>query len=103
MKSLIFGYGVTGQSFERYLKNKGIGFEIYDEKVTGLNITNKLPDQTRLESFEMVYLSPGINLKKIYQNGEFDQISYLTDIDIFFQEYHLSFLHAALIEEDLQL
>jgi len=86
MKSLIFGYGVTGQSFERYLKNKGIGFEIYDEKVTGLNITNKLPDQKRLESFEMVYLSPGINLKKIYSKGEFDQIPYLTDLDIFFQE-----------------
>ena len=86
MKSLIFGYGITGQSFERHLNKKGTDFEIYDEKVIGPNIINKLPDQKRLESFEMVYLSPGINLKKIYLNGEFDQIPYLTDLDIFFQE-----------------
>ena len=86
MKSLIFGYGITGQSFERYLNKKGVDFEIYDEQITGPNITNKLPNKEMLESFQMVYLSPGINLKKIYPKGEFDQISYLTDLDIFFQE-----------------
>ena len=86
MKSLIFGYGITGQSFERYLNKKGVDFEIYDEQITGPNITNKLPNKEMLESFQMVYLSPGINLKKIYPKGEFDQISYLTDLDIFFKE-----------------
>ena len=37
MTSLIFGYGVTGQSFERYLNKKNIDFSIYDEngEVTG--------------------------------------------------------------------
>jgi len=34
----------------------------------------------------MIYLSPGINLKKLYTKGEFNKTSYLTDIDIFFQE-----------------
>ena len=86
MKSLIFGYGITGQSFERYLNKKGVDFEIYDEQITGPNITNKLPNKEMLESLQMVYLSPGINLKKIYPKGEFDQIPYLTDLDIFFQE-----------------
>jgi UDP-N-acetylmuramoylalanine-D-glutamate ligase len=86
MKSLIFGYGITGQSFERYLNKKGIDFEIYDEEITGPNITNTLPNKEKLQSLEMVYLSPGINLKKIYPKGEFDQISYLTDLDIFFQD-----------------
>ena len=38
MKSLIFGYGKTGKSFERYLKNKNIVFDIYDDD------TNKLPE-----------------------------------------------------------
>ena len=38
MKSLIFGYGQTGKSFERYLKNKNIIFDIYDDD------TNKLPE-----------------------------------------------------------
>ena len=86
MKSLIFGYGITGQSFERYLNKKGVDFEIYDEQITGPNITNKLPNKEMLESLQMVYLSPGINLKKIYPKGEFDQIPYLTDLDIFFKE-----------------
>ena len=31
MKSLIFGYGQTGKSFEKYLKNKNISFDIYDD------------------------------------------------------------------------
>lgn len=88
MKSLIFGYGVTGQSFERYLKKKNIVFEIYDANLIGPNISNMLPDQKKLESYEMIYMSPGINLKKLYLKGEFDGIHYLTDIDIFFQEDH---------------
>ena len=86
MKSLIFGYGVTGQSIGRYLEKKDKAFEIYDENVKGPNIFNTLPNQKKLNSYEMIYLSPGINIKKIYANGEFNNISYLTDIDIFFQE-----------------
>ena len=86
MKSLIFGYGVTGQSVGRYLEKKGKAFEIYDQNVKGPNIFNKLPNKKKLNSYEMVYLSPGINIKRIYANGEFDKIAYLTDIDIFFQE-----------------
>ena len=86
MKSLIFGYGITGQSFERYLTKKGADFEIYDENLEGPKIYNQLPDKTKLSSYEMIYLSPGINLKKLYTKGEFNKIPYLTDLDIFFQE-----------------
>ena len=86
MKSLIFGYGITGQSFERYLIKKGTAFDIYDENLKGPNISNQLPDQAALSSYEMIYLSPGINLKKLYTKGEFNKIPYLTDVDIFFQE-----------------
>ncbi len=86
MKALVFGYGITGQSISRYLEKKGIAFEVYDQNLKGPNIFNNLPDQKKLNSYEMVYLSPGINIKKIYTNGEFDKISYLTDIDIFFRE-----------------
>ena len=50
MKSLIFGYGVTGQSFERYLKKKNIAFEIYDANVIRPNIIKTLPDRKKLES-----------------------------------------------------
>ena len=86
MKSLIFGYGVTGQSFERYLEQHGEVFEIYDENVKGPNITNELPDRKKLVSYKMIYLSPGINIKKIYSRGEFNNIPYKTDLDIFFKE-----------------
>ncbi|SVB05824.1 uncharacterized protein METZ01_LOCUS158678, partial [marine metagenome] len=86
MKSLIFGYGITGRSFARYLQDKGIDFDIYDEEVRETPVFWQLPDREKLKSYEMVYLSPGINIKKIYPNGEFDQIPYLTDMDIFFQE-----------------
>ena len=86
MKSLIFGYGITGQSFERYLTKKDIAFDIYDKNLKGPNISNHLPDQTLLSSYEMIYLSPGINLKKLYTKGEFNKLAYLTDLDIFFQE-----------------
>tara|TARA_B100001142_G_scaffold100254_1_gene102291 strand:- start:955 stop:2016 length:1062 start_codon:yes stop_codon:yes gene_type:complete len=86
MKSLIFGYGITGQSFERYLTKRDIAFDIYDKNLKGPNISNHLPDQTLLSSYEMIYLSPGINLKKLYTKGEFNKLAYLTDLDIFFQE-----------------
>ncbi|MDC0029726.1 Mur ligase family protein [Pseudomonadota bacterium] len=86
MKSLIFGYGITGQSFERYLIKKGTAFDIYDKNLKGPNIFNQLPDQAKLDSYEMIYLSPGINLKKLYTKGEFNKIPYQTDLDIFFQE-----------------
>ena len=56
MKSLIFGYGVTGQSIGRYLEKKDKAFEIYDENVKGPNIFNKLPNQKKLNSYEIVYL-----------------------------------------------
>ena len=68
MKSLIFGYGITGQSFERYLIKKGKAFDIYDENLKGPNIYNQLPDQATLGSYEMIYLSPGIN-SKCFTNG----------------------------------
>ena len=86
MKALIFGYGITGQSIGRYLEKKCKAFEIYDKNLKGPNIFNTLPNQKKLDSYEMVYLSPGININKIYANGEFDGIKFLTDIDIFFQE-----------------
>ena len=87
MKSLIFGYGVTGQSFDRYLTNKGLEFDIYD-KITleQKNSFATLPDIRKLESYEMIYLSPGINLKKLYPDEELNKVNYKTDVDIFFEE-----------------
>ena len=86
MKSLIFGYGITGQSFDRYLTKRGLEFDIYDNNTLEHNNSfNSLPDKSKLQSYEMIYLSPGINLKKLYPDAEFNNIEYKTDVDIFFE------------------
>ena len=74
MKSLIFGYGITGQSFERYLIKKGIAFDIYDENLKGPNIYNQLPDQAELSSYEMIYLSPGSDRSFHKNSTRLDQV-----------------------------
>jgi UDP-N-acetylmuramoylalanine--D-glutamate ligase len=87
MKSLIFGYGMTGQSFARYLSNKVIDFDIYDQSfIDHPNAFSKLPDRKKLDSYQMVYMSPGINLRKLYPGNELHALPYLTDLDIFFKE-----------------
>ena len=51
MKSLIFGYGMTGQSFDRYLTKNGVKFDIYDVKhVDHPNAFSKLPSKEKLQS-----------------------------------------------------
>ena len=87
MTSLIFGYGMTGQSFDRYLTKNGIKFDIYDVKhVDHPNAFNKLPSKEKLKSYEMVYISPGINILELYPNKEFETVNFKTDLDIFFEE-----------------
>jgi UDP-N-acetylmuramoylalanine--D-glutamate ligase len=87
MRSLIFGFGITGQSFARYLSNKLIDFDIYDQSVISHpNAFSTLPDRKKLNSYQKVFMSPGINLRKLYPNDELNKLQYLTDLDIFFQE-----------------
>ncbi|MDB9898036.1 Mur ligase family protein, partial [Gammaproteobacteria bacterium] len=87
MTSLIFGYGVTGQSFDRYLTKNGVKFDIYDVKhVDHPNAFSKLPSKEKLQSYEMVYISPGINILELYPNKEFEKVNFKTDLDIFFEE-----------------
>ena len=67
MPSLIYGFGVTGKSFQRYLDNKGEEFEIYDTLHSdALKIASKIEDGF----YKNIYVSPSvpkekfINLKK---------------------------------------
>lgn len=54
MKSLIYGYGETGKSFERYLTNKNLEFEIFDENISKYN------KKFNLNDFDQILCSPGI-------------------------------------------
>ncbi|MDC1189267.1 Mur ligase family protein [Gammaproteobacteria bacterium] len=78
MKSLIYGYGVTGKSFERYLKAKNIEYDIFDDGIPELQ--NILP----LDSYEDIYCSPGIPRKIFNSLKSLNKV--YTDIDIFFKE-----------------
>ena len=72
-KSLIYGYGKTGKSFETYLKRKKIEFEIISDVVPKID-----------NEYENIYCSPGIP-REIYLKLK-KKFSVFTDIDIFFKE-----------------
>ena len=78
MKSLIYGYGITGKSFERYLKKKKVAYDIFDQNIPEYSI------KLDLNNYKNILCSPGINA------DEFDHLQasnkVLTDIDIFFEE-----------------
>ena len=79
MKSLIYGYGETGKSFERYLNKKNLNFEIFD---TNHSKYNKNYDLTE---FKEILCSPGIP-RKIFNEIININKNVFTDIDIFFKE-----------------
>ena len=55
MPSLIYGFGVTGKSFQRYLDIKGEEFEIYDTLHSdSLKIASKIEDGF----YKNIYVSP---------------------------------------------
>ncbi|MBU28090.1 MAG: UDP-N-acetylmuramoylalanine--D-glutamate ligase [Flavobacteriales bacterium] len=78
MKSLIYGYGVTGKSFERYLTNKNIPFDIFDKNIDQHNKKNSLSD------YQTIFCSPGIP-KNLYESLK-QYAEVITDLDIFFKE-----------------
>ena len=79
MKSLIYGYGETGKSFERYLTNKNLEFEIFDENISKYNKRFYLSD------FDQILCSPGIP-KSTFEEIIKENNNVLTDIDIFFND-----------------
>ena len=78
MKSLIYGYGITGKYFERYLIKNNISYDIFDENIPKFSKINPI------EKYETIYCSPGIP-KNIFQELK-SASKVLTDIDIFFKE-----------------
>ena len=79
MKSLIYGYGKTGKSFERFLKNRDIDFDIFDANI------KEFYKSYDFKKYSQILCSPGISrnvFKELTQLNE----NVLTDVDIFFNE-----------------
>ncbi len=81
MPSLIYGFGVTGKSFQRYLDIKGEEFEIYDTLHSdSLEIASKIEDGF----YKNIYVSPSVPKEKFKNLKEYSTV--FTDMDIFFNE-----------------
>ena len=81
MPSLIYGFGVTGKSFQRYLDIKGEEFEIYDTLHSdSLKIASKIKDGF----YKNIYVSPSVPKEKFKNLKKYSTV--FTDMDIFFNE-----------------
>ena len=83
MKSLIFGYGKTGKSFENYLENKNISFDIYDDDKSKLSEIhqekNISPSFSDLKDYQDIYISPGVKHKNKLTKEENTNINLKSD------------------------
>ncbi len=83
-KILIFGYGKTGKSVEKYFIKNNINYTIWDDN---LKIsTKKIDNNYFFKKYDFIILSPGTNIynheKKIFFKRHKKNI--ITDLDIFF-------------------
>ena len=89
MKKLIFGYGATGKSVEKYFQKNNVKYCIYDDD-DSIKINQELVFYAnKLSEIDEVIISPGVMpthklLSKINKLG----ISVITDIDLFNNAYN---------------
>ncbi len=65
-KFLIYGYGISGKSIERYLNNKNCNYNIYDDfkKITNEKTINKDYLLNNLNNYDYFIISPSIKIDK---------------------------------------
>ena len=93
MKTLIFGYGITGKAVEKFLKNKSKEYLIYDDSEDVLIDVKKefLFNNSQIDKIDEIVISPGINPnhRKI---KNFETKNIITDIDLFSREFQGKFI-----------
>ena len=81
MPSLIYGFGVTGKSFEKYLANSGEDFDIFDSfKNDSAEIYSKIENKF----YKNIFISPSVPKDKFKYLKRYSNVT--TDMDIFFEE-----------------
>ena len=89
MKTLIFGYGVTGKSVEKYLKANSQDYCIYDDdkdKLKNVNSSRIFEDSYKSQ-IDNIVVSPGINPNHSLFTIFDSKISIHTDIDLFSKNF----------------
>ena len=93
MKTLIFGYGITGKAVETFFKVKSKEYLIYDDNENVILDIKKelLFDDSKIDLIDEIVISPGINPShKQFKNFETKKI--ITDIDLFSREFQGKFI-----------
>ena len=93
MKTLIFGYGITGKAVETFFKVKSKEYLIYDDNENVILDIKKelLFDDSQIDLIDEIVISPGINPShKQIKNFETKKI--ITDIDLFSREFNGKFI-----------
>jgi len=93
VKTLIFGYGITGKAVETFFKVKSKEYLIYDDNENVILDIKKelLFDDSQIDLIDEIVISPGINPShKQIKNFETKKI--ITDIDLFSREFQGKFI-----------
>ena len=93
MKSLILGYGNTGESVKKYLDNISKEYLIHDDNQDLLKSIKKeyVFKESQLEQIDEIVVSPGIKPDhKLLK--EFPEHKVITDIDLFSNDFNGTFI-----------
>ena len=66
-KFLIYGYGISGKSIAKYLKNRNSNYQIYDDNIISLKSTKVLKKNLLIKNikyFDYFVVSPSIKIDK---------------------------------------
>ena len=65
-KFLIYGYGISGKSVEKYLKNKNCNFNIYDDfkKIRNKRVVSKKYLEKKINQYSYFVVSPSIKIER---------------------------------------
>ena len=93
MKTLIFGYGITGKAVETFFKVKSKDYLIYDDNENVILDIKKelLFDDSQIDLIDEIVISPGINPSH-KQIKNFETKNIITDIDLFSREFQGKFI-----------
>ena len=86
-KFLIYGYGISGKSIERYLNNKNCNYNIYDDykKITNEKTINKDHLHSKINEYDYFIVSPSIKINKNHLLYKYKN-KILIDLDFLSQE-----------------